>query len=123
MYTSIGLLRYNDGENKVYMECPSQIVDYYRSLVPKEIELNKTRFAPHVTVVRKEVIIKRDEWRKYDGCECSFEYSPIIGNNETYWWLPVTSKQLEVLREGLGLIGCPPWHNGFHLTIGNTKGR
>lgn len=94
---------------------------YYRSLIPTDIKLNIPRFDPHITVVRNETITDMTNWSKHDGMIVSFLYSTEIEHDETYWWLPVKSNILFTIRESLGLNPNPPWHNGFHITIGNTK--
>ena len=119
MYSAKGIVNYY--EDSVYVSCPKEIVTYYRKLVPKSVTLNPTKYDPHITVIRHEIIPDKTQWKKYEGQEVEFQYSSEIDFNEIYWWLPATCTFAENLREELGLPRVPPWRNNFHITIGNLK--
>ncbi len=121
MPESIGVIKYTDDDFGVYVECDADLITYYRSMLPKNITLNKPRYAPHITAVRNETILRFNNWKRYHGNIISFTYSLEVEHNDTYWWLPVTCPTIGRIREGLGLINAPPWDNGLHITIGNTK--
>lgn len=131
LYRSSGLLSYSivDPANyyKLSATADPQIASYYRSLIPKWFKCNGTRYAPHITIVRKEKPLKLESWGKYEGKVIEFEYEPTIYFDETYYWLNCYSKELETIREELGLpiwakYNCPPdLKHCFHMTIGNRK--
>jgi hypothetical protein len=125
---SVGRLVVTPEERKLHVVVDPQIVDYARSLVPlhQRVGLNRTRFAPHITVVRNEV------WEPdltLDGTEVSFRYDPCVVPGEVYWWLRVWSVGLLAVRTGAGLPELsdlcrpPDGEDCFHITIGNTKNR
>lgn len=122
----IGTLRYYADEWKVNVAIEDDLVELYRSLIPKHIHLNKTKFPPHITVVRNEEIPNKEAWGKYNGLEIWFKYS-FVSSGEVYWWLPVYCKKLTKIRKELGLppsseFTRPPNNREcFHLTIGNLK--
>lgn len=125
MFESTGILKYFD--NKLIVEVDQNIVDFYLSLIPKHLYVNRQRHAAHISVVRKEVSPNIEFWRKYEGEQVSFLYDNIIHNGTVYFWLNVFSKKLEDIREELGLENKstfqPPdnWKRIFHITLGNTK--
>jgi len=108
---------------------PAEVSAYYRSLIPKYLGAIAPRYKPHISVVRKDNILaeKMYIWGKYEAQEVSFVYGDQIKTDGLYFWLTVYSKQLEELREELGL---PLWnekekpqgfHQSFHVTIANMK--
>lgn len=121
---SSGRIRYTF-PYKINVEVDPELVRYYRALTP--IDLNSTRYAPHITVLREETPLKLEHWGKYEGKEISFSYSPIVNFNEIYWWLEAYSQELLTLRVELGLpplseLARPPdGADCFHFTIGNRK--
>jgi hypothetical protein len=124
---SIGTLKYFDDEWKINIRLDDDLVDFYRSLIPKHIRLNKTKFPPHITVVRNEEIPNKDVWKKYEGLQIQFKYG-YLASGEIYWWLPVYCRKLTLIRKELGLppsskLTRPPNNREcFHITIGNMKG-
>lgn len=126
-FYSSGKLIYNNDPYKLIVEIDSEIVKYYRSLVPKYIKLNQQRYAPHISVVRKKIPPIMSLWGKHEGRIINFQYENIIYNNDTYYWLNVISPDLESIREELGLspvsetTRSPDGIHKFHTTIGNTK--
>ncbi len=132
LFWSSGPLRYvvdNSGHKLNVMVDPG-VVDYYRSLVPPYIGLNKQAYPPHISVVRKETPPNLDLWGKYEGQEVRFAYSNVIHHGKVYYWLNAFSERLEEIRLELGLpvsteYTRPPdgWTKCFHITIGNIKPR
>jgi hypothetical protein len=133
MHTSTGILRYSVEErvgHKLIVEIDPGIAETYRALVPKYVRLQRPRFAPHISVIRKERIPedKLHLWGAHDGKPVEFSYDPTIYNDELYYWLRVYSAALKAVRKELGLdelseLARPPdLHDCFHTTIGNTKG-
>lgn len=65
MHRSEGFLRYSHADNKYWLvvDVDSGIVDVARALVPKSIRLNKTKYSPHITVVRNEIPPNLTAWK------------------------------------------------------------
>jgi hypothetical protein len=105
----------------VIVECDENIIKYYKYWVEKyyKVELNKPLFNAHISVVRGEEPLNKELWRYNHECEVDFYYSVDIENENGYWWLRVFSKDLEDLREKLGLNKDVKF--GFHLTIGKDN--
>lgn len=128
--TSTGTLHYSyvkDYGYKLIVQVDPEIVRYARALVPKHIELNGTRYAPHITVIRRETPKVKDAWGDYDGESISFKYSPIVQTGKVYFWLNAWSDRLLEIRKELGLAPYRKWNRPpdgtdcFHITIGNLK--
>ena len=131
MYVSTGILRYSPVTNS----CPSLRVDidhgiigYYRSLVPKHIQLNKQKHDPHISVVRKEQPPLMEYWGKHEGETVEFVYDGLLQFGSVYCWLDVWSLPLEAIRTELGLpirspFVVPPagYTHCFHFSVGNVK--
>lgn len=126
-FLSKGVLRYSlpNGIHKVALEADPDIVGLARALTP--VRLNTQRYAPHVSVVRHEVPPNLEAWGKHEGTTILFEYSPVVYNDETYYWLQVLSQELRQVRLELGLNPSgkssrpPDGAEVFHITIGNIK--
>lgn len=121
MFKSTTIIKYLEDVDEVYAFVDKQLVLYYRALVPKYIPLNKQRYDPHISVVRKEIIIDKTNWNKYNNKEVEFEYTNDIGNNDLYYWINVKCDFLCEIRQSLNLSRTTPWENKFHITIGNVK--
>ncbi len=129
-YASQGTLVYSIDERvgrKLHVEIDPGIAETYRSLVPKYIRIARPKFAPHISVIRKEAVPRLDLWGKHDGARIEFEYETTIYNDDTYYWLRCFSPTLIEIRRELGLpdlseLARPPdLFDSFHTTIGNTK--
>lgn len=127
MFYSWGTLIYSFNPLKLIVEVDQGISDYYRSLIPKYLKVNKQAYPAHISVVRKELPPRMGYWEEFQGEEIDFEYDRWIYNDEKYYWLNVYSAQLEMIRAELGLPGTseitksPDGRHKFHFTIGNTK--
>lgn len=127
MFYSTGKLHYSNDPYKLIVEVDQNISDYYRSFIPKYIQVNKQMFNAHISVVRKEVPMYLEYWEKYEGKSLDFEYENFIYNDETYYWLNAYSEELERIRLELGLSGLseitrsPDRRHKFHITICNLK--
>jgi hypothetical protein len=120
-FKSIAIIKYLEDVDEVYAFVDKDIAMYYRSLIPKHITLNRQKFDPHITIVRKELIKDKTNWNLYHDKKIEFEYFNDISHNATYWWINVECEFFRTIREELGLNKNPPWDNQFHITIGNTK--
>lgn len=129
MFESQGKLRYSIGTyHKLIVEIDSEIVRYYRSLMPKYILTNSQMYRPHISVVRHEIIPNLDIWGKYEGEEIVFYYDGIVHSGTVYYWLNCFCGRLEEIRVELGLpvhsrYTTPPerFKHCFHCSIGNSK--
>ena len=126
LYKSTGILRY--GFTHLVVDVDSEFVRYYRSLLPKYIEVQPPMYGAHISVVRKEIAPKMEVWKKHEGEKIEFNYSPIVYFGKPYFWLNVYSIRLEEIREELGLpnvsiYSTPPeeYKKTFHITIANSK--
>lgn len=125
LFNSSGFIRVH--KEKIIVDVDVDIVNYYRSLIPKSITLNPQKYNPHISVVRKELFCY-DIVKKYDGQLIEFQYSHVVRNDNTYYWLDVFSLALEQIRTDLGLLNqslyiTPPneYQHTFHITLGNKK--
>lgn len=130
IYPATGILHYSRGDfgHRLVVNVDQQISDYYRSLIPKYISVNRQRYAAHISVVRKETPIHLELWGKYEAQEVEYFYSPMIHFGKVYCWLNVFSQRLEEIRLELGLpvsseYTLPPegFVKCFHMTLGNMK--
>ena len=128
LFRSVGILRYSQTGVNLRVEVDQGIADYYRSLIPKSIKPNRQAYPAHISVVRKETVPRMDLWRKYEGEELEFHYSPMIHSGTVYCWLNCFSTKLEEIRLELGLpvsseYTRPPegYVKCFHCTLGNYK--
>lgn len=127
MFLSSGRLKYFQNPYKLIVEVDQGISDFYRTLVPKYIKLNRQMYPAHISVVRKEIPPNLTVWGKYQNRVVEFEYEGYQYNNDTYYWLNVYSKELEEIRAELGLTRVsaitrsPDGRHKFHTTIGNLK--
>lgn len=127
MFKSVGTLRYFNDPHKLIVEIDPEISNYYQILIPKYVDYNKQKYAPHISVIRKEVIPNLHLWGKYEGQDFEFEYDNFIYMSRNYLWLNVFSEELEAIRFELGLTKTseitrsPDGRHKFHTTIGNLK--
>lgn len=130
LYNSSGILRYyNDPLLKLIVEVDSEIVLYYKRLIPQYYRINPQLYSSHISVIRKIIPPKMEYWNKYDGQVINFVYSPITYVDERYYWLNAYSVQLDNIRSELGLIPniyrpeqlLPNYKNIYHITLGNKK--
>lgn len=128
-HTSTGTLRYSQGSEgpKLIVEVDKGIVDYARATVPPSVPLQPQRYDPHITVVRRETLVRPEHWAKYDGEPLEFTYDSRVVEGDIYYWLRAWSDRLVEIRMELGLKPlwelCRPPDNEdcFHITLGNLK--
>ena len=106
------------------------LIDFYRSLVPKILNIKPQAYKGHISVIRKEIpqVLYLDHfWGAYEGEEIEFQYRNDIQYDETYCWIPAYSARLSGIRTELGL---PPFRRikrpehedpSYHITLGNFK--
>lgn len=129
-YKSEGTLVYSIDErvgHKLHVEIDPGIAATYRALIPKTARAQVPRFAPHISVIRKESIPRLDLWGNHEGERIEFEYESTIFQDEIYFWLRCYSQRLIEIRQELGLsdlsdLARPPdLFDSFHTTIANKK--
>mgnify|MGYP003432516890 FL=1 len=128
-HKTTGIVRYYEHYVVAYVD--QGIVDFYRSLIPKSKYVTRQRYSAHVTIVREEKDFppnKQSFWNKHEGETIQLEYNSVVRNSQAYYWLDVVSKDIEMIREELGLENRvydlePPvgYAKLFHITLGNTK--
>ena len=132
-FKSEGVLRYsNEGGYRLVAEVDQGIADYYRSLIPSYLQVQKPRWPAHCTIVRpgKEFPKRLDYWGSYDGDIVVFNYDPFVQIDETYYWLNAWCDRFVEIRTELGLPPKSRWtlppsggFQCFHVTIANKKSR
>ena len=132
LYKSTGILSVQKQDKSPYpkLTClvDTEIVRLTRALIPPiyRANLNRTKFAPHITTIRKEPI-SLSQILPFENQEVEFSYDPRVVSGGVYWWLNVWSEDLLQLRKSLGLQGStflnkpPSGFADFHITVGNTK--
>ena len=87
MFKSTGTLAY-EPDYRLVVQVDPGLADYYRSMIPKSVPVQKPRWPAHITVVRSG---KEDPyiepWGKYNGEEVEFTYEPDVRIDRTYCWL------------------------------------
>lgn len=132
LLSSSGILSYSfeNGQYRLVVEVDKDLARYYRSLIPKYIDSNGTRWAPHITVVRpyKETVPNKQFWGKYQDEVVEFQYENCVRFDKIYFWLNVFCKRLETIRIELGMSVTSPftrppdgYAKAFHCTIANSK--
>lgn len=122
LYKSVGILRYfHNGNYKLIVEIDQALVNYYRSLIPKYINFQNSKYRAHISVVRREIPNNLEYWNKYEGNKVIFYYNPSINIGQKYIWLNVICSKLNIIRKELGLPINRGSYKYFHFTIGNMK--
>jgi len=127
MFSMAGHLNYFENPYKLIVSVDDEFGRYYRSLIPKSHRVQKPMYSSHISTVRKETPLNISAWGKYQNQIINFQYENIIYNDELYYWLNVSSDDLEKIRIELGLpiysdiTKSPDGKHKFHITIANTK--
>ncbi len=128
-FQSKGPLHYSDEDYnyKLIVVVDPEIARYARALVPKAWYPNIPRYAPHISVIRRENPVNMENWGKHEGEIITFDYDPEARFGNEYIWLRVFCPKLADIRQELGLprdrdITRPPGADPvFHTTIANLK--
>lgn len=123
MFQTYGKLDYT---NSLVVLIDDEIGKYYRSLIPKYLNVKGTRYPAHISVTRKSPIPNLSVWGKYQDKEILIDYDPFIYNDETYFWINAYCYFLEYVRLELGMKNLSKYNDKFnkrkfHITIGNIK--
>jgi hypothetical protein len=128
MFTGKGIINYDDEDGfRITLKINPDLSDYYRSLLPKALQVTKPGWPSHITVVRpeKEIPPKIRYWGDYQGEEVEFIYSSDLEYGHGFYWFNAWSKRLEDIREELGLDNYSRfplipfgYKKTFHCTIG-----
>lgn len=104
------------------------IAKFYRAMIPKSRIAKPQMYAPHVSVVRKEIPVNLDYWGLHDLKHIELYYDPYVFESDVYYWLNFYSHELEHIREELGLANkkwdidpAEGYNKCFHMTIANRK--
>ena len=112
---------------RIALSVEPDIVELARALIPQYIGLNRTKYSPHISIVRD--IIIDPKWQLYNGEIVEYYYSSTIHYDKIYYWLNAESFRLRQIRTELNLCEIdwynrpPDRANCFHITIGNLKNR
>ncbi len=128
MFTTTGKLTYDHDLRRCVVPIDDGIARFYRALIPKSQKWLRPKYAAHITVVRTGLeTVADDVWGYGEGMDITFTYDPYVWIGYKYIFLDVHSKDLEDVRENLGLdrlriphpaYECRPC---FHTTIANMK--
>lgn len=117
MYTATGRISYFD-DGTISLLIDQELVDYYRSMIPKYIWTKSTKFPAHVTVVRGPVETwNYSRWGLDNGAIYTYNYFPQLTLKGKYCFLDVESHEIGLLREALGLSEFRKTFNNYHITI------
>lgn len=100
-----------------------EIGEYYYNLIPKYYYAQRPMNQAHITVVSKYDATSRkmEFWGKYQDKVVEIEYEPFIERQGQYFGITCYSKELEDIREEMGLTRLMGDTINFHMTVGNTK--
>jgi len=129
MFKANGKLVYDNKKRRAIVLVDDGIARFYRALVPKSQRWLKPKYHTHITVVRTGVEkVSDDLWGYGDGMDIEFSYDPYVWIGKVYIYLDIYSKDIEKVRENLGLPRLRIPHpsmtearNCFHVTIANMK--
>lgn len=126
-YFAKGKIHYKESDGWVILECPHDIVNYYKWWIEKFIwkKISTSYHKPHVTVLPAKHngdFRKHPAWRKHEGKEVEFLYYPTIYTDkgvgaDRYFWLRVECPIVAEIRQDFGLN--PNLKFPLHLTIGH----
>jgi len=115
--SSYGTLKYGPGI-KAYISLNRDFGDYYKTLIPKYLYPQGTRYDPHITVVRLNIETPNMEnWGIYQNKRVWFSYDSIIRSDGTRYWLDVWSDEVGRIRGKLGLEEYRKGFDRYHITI------
>lgn len=126
MFNSVGILIYSR-PYKLILKVDEELGNFYRSLIPKYLNVKKQMHSFHITIIRNETPLNFNFWEKYQNRYINFEYDPYIYNGIVYYWLNIFSPILENIRTELGLSTSSEYSRSpdglcnFHITLGNIK--
>lgn len=116
-YSAKGRIKYfDDGSISLLIE--QELVDYYRSLIPKYIWRQPTKYPAHITVVRGPVETwNYSRWGLDNGAIYTYNYAPKLNLKGKYCFLDTESIEIGLLREALGLPEFRNTFSNYHITI------
>ena len=125
LVTNHGNLFYFKEEKKLIVEIDEDFQRYYLNQIPKYLLPRKTKFKPHISVIRNETNI---DLSNLNFKQVKYSYIPIINYDDVYFWISVFSLDLACIRMKVGLtptkIGVtfsPNKNSSFRITIANKK--
>lgn len=105
------------------VKCPDDIIYYYKYWVTKnqKFTISSSAFGSHISLIRDEEPPNEFKhlWKKREGMEVEFTYTPNFQTNGEYWWLDIQCPVLNEVRQELGLSKEPKF--GYHLSIGKRN--
>lgn len=121
-YESYARVIYGPGI-RVIAEVDQGLSEYYRSLIPKYLNVKPQKYKAHITIVRTgiETPLNMEYWGKREGERIRFTYEPVVQHDERYFWLNAQSDDIGKIRQELGLPVYRNNRNEYHITIANVK--
>jgi len=117
----------------VVVDVDPELAAYARTFIPQTARFNVPRYPAHITAIRGEGMDPphRRLLEKVRGMVIPFECGKMseLRHDDTYWWLPVYSPALLMLRrlldlpEYVELTRPPDGAEMFHITVANMKGQ
>lgn len=128
MFTSHGVLKYDDEEHRLVLKVDQELANYYLRSIPRAWRVIRPGWAAHITVVRPEFdeVHNIQYWGLHEGKKVEFIYDPILERGQGFFWLLVWSKGLEEVRSELGLLNVskyPKIPDGYKKTFHCSVGR
>lgn len=110
-------------ENWIVLQIDRDLARYYQYWLSKHgVQLAPSSWKPHISVVRGEKMDRRvfSDWMKANGNQITFEYHDEPKRNDRgFIWLDCWSKELNDLRQTLGLY--LKRNDRFHFTVAKMK--
>jgi len=92
--------------------------DYYYRQIPKYISKNRQKYPCHITIVRVFEQVEFDGYK--DGELVTFTYSPIVKEDDKYFFLECWCDDINDIRTHYGLRPFR-MYDCHHITVGNKK--
>ena len=99
----------------------NELIEYYRSLLPKYWYVQPPRTKAHISIVRQFERPNRFNWRKYDGEPIDILYYSGIRYKYPYFWLDCECDKILQIRREVELPDYLGLHFSYHITVGNLK--
>lgn len=96
-----------------------EIIEYYRSLIPKCKYVKPPKAKAHVSIVRPFEWPDRP-FSQFNGDRITIRYYLPIRSDSKYYWLDCQSEEILKIRRKLGLADYLK-NECYHISVGNVK--
>lgn len=91
-----------DGKERLVLLVDPDIVNYYLSTLPLGTQIQRQKYAPHITIVDRNE--KAENLASFNNVNAVvFYYGSDIQEDETYYWVNTFSNELVTMRWACGL--------------------